>query len=115
MKKLLLAGLVICGFTSHAGMHGGDNYIHVQAGLQITNDLLRIENGRIAFSYGMPLESDMGSYFGFTEIGIKAPTALLSLKYGYECMRDSIFSFGTDVAVLLGISPLSFAGKLCYD
>lgn len=111
MKKLLLAGLIICGLAAQAGIHGGDNYIHVQAGLQIANDLLKIENGRFAFNYGMPLESNMGNYFGFTEIGIKVPTALLSLKYGYQCMRDSTFSFGTDIALLLGISPLSFAGN----
>ena len=111
MKKLLLSGLVICGFAAHAGMHGGDNYIHVQAGLQTANDLLRIENGRLAFSYGMPLKSNMGNYLGFTEIGVKAPTALLFLKYGYQCMRDRTFSFGTDVALLFGISPLSLAGN----
>ena len=65
MKKLLLMGLFFFGFSTHAGMHGGDSYINVQAGLQIADELLRIENGRLAFSYGTPLESDMGNYFGF--------------------------------------------------
>ena len=115
MKNLLFAGLIICGLTAHAGMHGRDHYIHFQAGMQISNDLLRVENGQATFSYGMPLESDMGSYFGFTEIGVKSPTALLSLKYGYQCMRDRTFSFGTDIALLFGISSLSLAGNYAMN
>ena len=111
MKKLLLAGLFFYGISSHAGMYSGDNYINVQAGLQIANDLFKIENGRLVLSYGMPLESNMGNYMGFTEIGIKAPTALLSLKYGYECRRDQTFSFGLDATLLFGISSLSLLGN----
>ena len=103
MKKLLLASLVICGLSAQAGMGSGDSYISLQAGVG-TDDVNRmgLEDSRIVLSYGMDIESNM-SYMGFAEIGIKAPVALLSLKYGYEFMRDDAFSFGIDIAVLLGL------------
>ena len=107
MKKLLLASLIICGLSAQAGMGSGDSYVSLQAGIG-TDDVSRInlESSRIVLSYGMDIESNM-SYMGFAEIGIKAPVALVSLKYGYEFMRDDTFSFGVDISILLGIPGLS--------
>ena len=111
MKKLLLTGLLAYGFFVHADMHLEDNYINVQAGLQAVNDPFKPENSRFVLSYGISFESEMGNYLGFAEIGIKAPTVLLSLKYGYELMRDNDLSFGTDIAFMFGIPAISFLGN----
>ncbi|MDE0151801.1 MAG: hypothetical protein OXK80_04830 [Bdellovibrionales bacterium] len=99
MKKIILTGLLVCGFYAQAGM--GDSYINVEAGVSEFSRI-GLEDSRIVLSYGMNIESGM-SYAGFFEVGIKAPVALASLKYGYEFMRDDEFSFGVDIAVLIGI------------
>ena len=106
MKKILLAGLVICGLSAHAGMGSGDNFISFQAGLSNFSHI-GLEDSRFVLSYGMDIESNR-DYVGFAEVGIKAPVALLSLKYGYEFMRQDTFSFGVDIAVLFGIPGYSF-------
>lgn len=108
MKKLLLTVLFIWGLSAHAGMRTGENYINVQAGLNLINlvgfyTINFPEDVRFTLHYGMPFESDMGNSLGFAEIGFKVPTFLLSLKYGYEFMRDNFFSFGIDIALLFGI------------
>jgi len=103
MKKFLIAGLMICGFSAQADMGLEDRYINLQVGVGTGNfNSMGLENSRIVLSYGMDIESNM-SYMGFTEIGIKAPVALLSFKYGYEFMRHDNFSFGADIVVLIGI------------
>ena len=117
MKKLLLASLVFCGLSASAGMYSSDNYINVQAGLGVS-DFNRInlglESSRFVVSYGMPLSSN-GNYIGFTEIGIKLLTVLLSAKYGYEFMRNNNFSFGLDVALLFGIPASSYRSSSFTD
>lgn len=102
MKKILLISLIFFGLYAQGGMNSGDNFISVQAGLGDLNSIRGLESGRLVISYGMNLESGM-SYIGFAEIGVKAPLALLTLKYGYEFMKEEAFSFGLDIAILFGM------------
>ncbi len=115
MKKILITSLILCGLYAQAGMGSGDNFIALQAGLSTDNfNRIELEDSRFVLSYGMSIESQ-GDYFGFAELGIKAPVALLSLKYGYEFMRHDTFSFGADIAILLGISGKSLRSSMMMN
>lgn len=93
---------MICGFFAQADMHGGKGFFGLHLGLDINQEDWTVEEPRFGLSYGGPLNIQE-NYFGFFELGIHNPTLLLSLKYGYELMRESTVSFGAEISLLLGL------------
>ena len=104
MKNLFFIILLVCGLYAKADMHsmGHDGYFTIHVGMDVGD--FSVEQIFGTLGYGRNFMSQ-GSYMGFGELGLKGLTNLMIfVKYGYEFMQHSDFSFGLDLAVLFGMA-----------
>ncbi len=106
MKKLIFVILLGFHFGTWADMHLSHNsndkgFFNIHFGMEIDAQNLSVTGFPLSLGYGRNIPSQDG-YLGFFEVGLGFPDTFFVFKYGYEFMRDSLFSFGLDVSVLLG-------------
>ena len=121
MKKILLMGFIFASLCAYSNQFVADrsHFLSFSAGLNSTGiEPVEPQYSRFHLSYGTSITSQH-NYFGFFEMGMKAPTALLTLKYGYEFMRNYMISFGFDTLASIGVpanalsrDPLGFTNDV---
>ena len=115
MKNLLVVILLVCGLYASADMHGmeREGYFTVHVGMDVAS--FDVKNVFGALGYGRNLMFQ-GSYSGFVELGLKGlNNIMLFVKYGYEFMEYSDFSFGLDTALLFGMAGVELGNIGDFD
>jgi len=97
MKKLLILVLLLCGLYAQAGIHNSkDSFVDIHGGI----GAFFIFTPVFSLGYGKHITNSSDSYLGFWSINWSMLT-IFEAKYGYEFMRQNIFSFGLDISALI--------------
>ncbi len=116
MKRLIVLSC-FCISVSYAGVNKKNTFVELT-----TNGIVSFLGGiYISGGLGYKYELDFNNYFGYVlaDINIGTPALTggeailagkLNLEYGYEFMRDSLFSFGLNVSPIIS-SVSIFKGR----
>ena len=110
------------GFFAQAMMN--DSFISIASGAYIDpkDSKIGIDSTAVTLSFGDSVISSMEDYYGFYVVGAGAfifseskARAYLSLKYGYEFMRDKDISLGLDASLLVPFLNISWSSGVDID
>ncbi len=117
MKHLILLS---CFFVSvsYAGVNKKNTFVELTTSEVVSFDVVFVVGGGLGYKY----ELDSNNYFGYVLADVNIGTSVftgglvsdehyilagkLNLEYGYEFMRDSLFSFGLNVSPVFPLVSL---------
>ena len=120
VKHLILLSC-FCVSVSYAGVNKKNTFVELTTNGVVAIGVAFVVGGGLGYKY----ELDSNNYFGYVlaDVNIGTPTLTggnailrgkLNLEYGYEFMRDSLFSFGLNVSPIIS-SVAIFTGRTYWD